>query len=130
MAATVTPSPVPHDVDVATLRRLLDGEHAEIRDGTRAWLSRPGSAPRPVHGGENEHGHHRIEEAALHVAERAWLQAARVLQVVAEAEQRRANGGAGGEARSPGEFLDHEGRILKPIFWQSAGTGEGNPTCS
>ncbi|MCW3022494.1 MAG: acyl-CoA dehydrogenase protein, partial [Conexibacter sp.] len=47
MAATVTPSPVPHDVDVAALRRLLDGEHAAIRDGTRAWLSRPGSAPRP-----------------------------------------------------------------------------------
>jgi acyl-CoA oxidase len=27
-----------------TLRTLLDGEHAEIRDGVRAWLSRPGNA--------------------------------------------------------------------------------------
>jgi acyl-CoA oxidase len=29
--------------DVAVLRRLLDGEHAEIRDRVREWLSRPGN---------------------------------------------------------------------------------------
>src|SRR3954452_20226851 len=31
--------------DVATLRRLLDGEHAEMRDRVREWLSRPGNIP-------------------------------------------------------------------------------------
>jgi acyl-CoA oxidase len=31
--------------DVATLRRLLDGEHAEMRDRVREWLSRPGNLP-------------------------------------------------------------------------------------
>jgi acyl-CoA oxidase len=29
----------------ATLRRLLDGEHAEIRDRTRWWLGMPGNGP-------------------------------------------------------------------------------------
>jgi acyl-CoA oxidase len=47
MAATVSPAPTPTATDVAALRRLLDGEHAAIRDITREWLSRPGSAPRP-----------------------------------------------------------------------------------
>jgi hypothetical protein len=42
------------------------------------------------------------------MAERAGLQASRVLQVIAEAEQRRAGNGASGEARSPGEFIQHE----------------------
>src|SRR3954463_51977 len=31
--------------DVEALRRLLDGEHAEMRDRVREWLSRPGSIP-------------------------------------------------------------------------------------
>ena len=37
--------------DVAALRRLLDGEHAEMRDRVREWLSRPGNvaaADRPL----------------------------------------------------------------------------------
>jgi acyl-CoA oxidase len=33
--------------DVAALRRLLDGEHAAIRNVTRGWLSDPANAPRP-----------------------------------------------------------------------------------
>ncbi len=32
-------------IDVAALRRLLDGEHAAIRDRGREWLSRPGNEP-------------------------------------------------------------------------------------
>ncbi|MCW3004737.1 MAG: acyl-CoA oxidase domain protein [Conexibacter sp.] len=48
MAATTTPPPAaPPAADVAALRRLLDGRHAEIRDMTREWLSRPSSSPRP-----------------------------------------------------------------------------------
>jgi acyl-CoA oxidase len=47
MAATITSPPIPPDVDVAALRRLLDGEHAAIRDMTRDWLAQPGNAPRP-----------------------------------------------------------------------------------
>jgi acyl-CoA oxidase len=31
--------------DVEALRRLLDGEHAEMRDRVREWLSRPGNIP-------------------------------------------------------------------------------------
>ncbi len=31
--------------DVAALRRLLDGEHAEMRDRVREWLSQPGNIP-------------------------------------------------------------------------------------
>jgi acyl-CoA oxidase len=31
--------------DVDALRRLLDGEHAEMRDRVREWLSRPGNIP-------------------------------------------------------------------------------------
>jgi acyl-CoA oxidase len=31
--------------DVPTLRAFLDGEHAEIRDRVRWWLSQPGNAP-------------------------------------------------------------------------------------
>jgi acyl-CoA oxidase len=31
--------------EVAALRRLLDGEHAEMRDRVREWLSRPGNIP-------------------------------------------------------------------------------------
>src|SRR5689334_664328 len=31
--------------DVGALRRLLDGEHATVRDLVREWLSRPGNAP-------------------------------------------------------------------------------------
>src|SRR4051794_6780238 len=49
MAATQTPivlPPTPH-ADAAALRTLLDGEHAEIRNLCRAWLSLPGNAPRP-----------------------------------------------------------------------------------
>jgi acyl-CoA oxidase len=49
MAAT-TSSPVPESAppaDLAQLRALLDGEHAEIRDRCRAWLSLPENAPRP-----------------------------------------------------------------------------------
>jgi acyl-CoA oxidase len=48
MAATTTPPPAaPPAADVAALRHLLDGRHAEIRDMTREWLSRPSSTPRP-----------------------------------------------------------------------------------
>jgi len=49
MAATsapTVPEPAPK-ADVAALRALLDGEHAEIRNRCRAWLSEPGNAPRP-----------------------------------------------------------------------------------
>jgi acyl-CoA oxidase len=45
MAATTDPS-VP-TADLTALRTLLDGEHAEIRDRCRAWLSEPANAPRP-----------------------------------------------------------------------------------
>jgi acyl-CoA oxidase len=49
MAATTAPSvpasaPIP---DLHALRALLDGEHAEIRNLCRAWLSQPENAPRP-----------------------------------------------------------------------------------
>ncbi|MCW2994978.1 MAG: hypothetical protein JWQ18_2473 [Conexibacter sp.] len=49
MAATTVPS-APEaalKADVAALRTLLDGEHAEIRNLCRAWLSLPENAPRP-----------------------------------------------------------------------------------
>ncbi|HET6506406.1 MAG TPA: acyl-CoA dehydrogenase [Baekduia sp.] len=48
MAAT-TPDvpPAAPPADVAQLRALLDGEHAEIRNLCRAWLSLPENAPRP-----------------------------------------------------------------------------------
>jgi acyl-CoA oxidase len=45
MAATTDLSAPP--ADLAALRTLLDGEHAEIRDLCRAWLSDPANAPRP-----------------------------------------------------------------------------------
>lgn len=32
-------------MDRDALQRLLDGEHAELRDAVREWLSRPGNAP-------------------------------------------------------------------------------------
>ena len=38
MTATTAPDP-------ATLRVLLDGEHAPTRDRVREWLSVPGNAP-------------------------------------------------------------------------------------
>jgi acyl-CoA oxidase len=49
MAATTTPTipPPAPAVDAAALRAFLDGEHAEIRDRCRAWLSVPANAPRP-----------------------------------------------------------------------------------
>lgn len=50
MAATspdVNPSPPVPPADLAQLRALLDGEHAEIRNLCRAWLSLPENAPRP-----------------------------------------------------------------------------------
>jgi acyl-CoA oxidase len=50
MAATspdVNPAPPAPPADLARLRALLDGEHAEIRDLCRAWLSLPENAPRP-----------------------------------------------------------------------------------
>jgi acyl-CoA oxidase len=49
MAATTTPpvSPAAAPVDLTALRNLLDGEHAEIRNRCRAWLSEPANAPRP-----------------------------------------------------------------------------------
>ncbi|HWI75155.1 MAG TPA: acyl-CoA dehydrogenase [Baekduia sp.] len=49
MAATTSPS-VPENAppaDLAQLCALLDGEHAEIRNLCRAWLSLPENAPRP-----------------------------------------------------------------------------------
>jgi acyl-CoA oxidase len=42
VSATLLPTPA---VDAAVLRRLLDGEHAQVRDDVREWLSRPGNAP-------------------------------------------------------------------------------------
>ncbi|HMJ36883.1 MAG TPA: acyl-CoA dehydrogenase [Baekduia sp.] len=47
MAATTSHPTASPAADVAALRRLLDGEHAAIRDMTRQWLARPSSAPRP-----------------------------------------------------------------------------------
>ncbi|MCW2986107.1 MAG: acyl-CoA oxidase domain protein [Conexibacter sp.] len=49
MAATTTPPAAASapPADLSRLRALLDGEHAEIRDLCRAWLSEPGHAPRP-----------------------------------------------------------------------------------
>jgi acyl-CoA oxidase len=49
MAAT-TPAAVASTAppaDLTALRNLLDGEHAEIRNLCRAWLSDPANAPRP-----------------------------------------------------------------------------------
>ena len=45
MAATTEPS-APR-AGLAALRLLLDGEHVEIRNRCRAWLSEPENAPRP-----------------------------------------------------------------------------------
>jgi acyl-CoA oxidase len=48
MAATTSsgaPRAAP-PVDLTALRNLLDGEHAEIRNRCRAWLSEPANAPR------------------------------------------------------------------------------------
>jgi acyl-CoA oxidase len=49
MAATTTSTPpaAPPAADVAAIRGLLDGRHAEIRDRTRHWLEDPANAPRP-----------------------------------------------------------------------------------
>jgi acyl-CoA oxidase len=48
MAATTTTPPTAQPAaDVAAMRRLLDGRHAEIRDRTRGWLADPANAPRP-----------------------------------------------------------------------------------
>jgi acyl-CoA oxidase len=47
MAATTTPHAPPPAADVAALRRVLDGRHADIRDITRRWLDEPANAPRP-----------------------------------------------------------------------------------
>jgi acyl-CoA oxidase len=48
MAATTSPVPeTAPPADLAQLRALLDGEHAEIRNLCREWLSLPESAPRP-----------------------------------------------------------------------------------
>src|SRR6185436_20967849 len=65
------------------------------------------AAPRVVDGGDEAGAQHQVEEAALHIAERAGIQSAEILQVIAEAEQRRAGERAGGEAGSCGEFFDH-----------------------
>ncbi len=49
MAAT-TASSIPESVptvDLAALQALLDGEHVEVRNRCRAWLSEPENAPRP-----------------------------------------------------------------------------------
>jgi acyl-CoA oxidase len=46
MAATTVPTSAPN-ADLRALRILLDGEHAEIRNRCRAWLSEPENAPRP-----------------------------------------------------------------------------------
>jgi acyl-CoA oxidase len=45
-SASSDPASAPH-ADVTALRALLDGEHAEVRDRCRAWLSEPENAPRP-----------------------------------------------------------------------------------
>jgi acyl-CoA oxidase len=42
--ATVTPTPTAA-VDPQPLQVFLDGEHAEVRDTVREWLSRPGNSP-------------------------------------------------------------------------------------
>ncbi len=42
--ATTTPTPSAA-VDPRALQRFLDGEHAEVRDAVREWLSRPGNGP-------------------------------------------------------------------------------------
>jgi acyl-CoA oxidase len=49
MAATTQPAgaPTAPAADVSALRTLLDGEHAQIRDLCRAWLSLPENTPRP-----------------------------------------------------------------------------------
>jgi acyl-CoA oxidase len=49
MAATTRPAgaPTAPAADVSALRTLLDGEHAQIRDLCRAWLSLPENTPRP-----------------------------------------------------------------------------------
>jgi acyl-CoA oxidase len=48
MAATsIDPAAQAPAPDLAALRSLLDGEHAEIRNLCRAWLSLPENAPRP-----------------------------------------------------------------------------------
>src|SRR3954468_12993909 len=49
MAATTDHAAAPPapSVDLGALRALLDGEHAEIRNLCRAWLSDPANAPRP-----------------------------------------------------------------------------------
>src|SRR3954452_14072919 len=49
MAATTdhAAAPTAPTADADALRTLLDGEHAEIRNLCRAWLSLPGNAPRP-----------------------------------------------------------------------------------
>jgi acyl-CoA oxidase len=47
VARPESPPPAPAaapDADVLALRRLLDGEHAEMRNQVREWLSRPGNA--------------------------------------------------------------------------------------
>src|SRR6185436_10756536 len=46
MAATAS-APAAPPADPGALRTLLDGEHAEIRNLCRAWLSEPANAPRP-----------------------------------------------------------------------------------
>src|SRR3954447_26919761 len=43
--ATVTPHPPAAVVDPQALQLFLDGEHAEVRDTVREWLSRPGNSP-------------------------------------------------------------------------------------
>src|SRR3954451_4110402 len=49
MAATTASAvpPTTPPADLGALRALLDGEHAEIRNRCRAWLSEPANAPRP-----------------------------------------------------------------------------------
>src|SRR3954453_11281467 len=51
MTTVTRPDSPPTDGAPQVLRRLLDGEHAEIRDLVREWLSRPGNqavADRPL----------------------------------------------------------------------------------
>ncbi len=43
--ATVTPHQSAAAVDPRALQTFLDGEHAELRDTVREWLSRPGNRP-------------------------------------------------------------------------------------
>src|SRR4051812_21315955 len=42
---TVTPPPPAAVIDPQALQSFLDGEHAEVRDTVREWLSRPGNSP-------------------------------------------------------------------------------------